>query len=59
MSDNHKIELDFVGIQGKERLTCYTCGRTLVRQPYMTSTEWTKLSLAFLEEHPGDLEVVI
>lgn len=35
---------------GLARITC-DCGKTLVRQPYMTSTQWSQLVAEFEAAH--------
>ena len=52
----HKVELDYVGLNARERLSCYSeeCdGATLVRQPCMGLEEWTAKANEFLAVHPS------
>src|SRR3989344_1099400 len=52
---NHDVRLDYVGINGRARFTCYTegCnGATIVRQPYMTFTVWEETTEHFSKKHP-------
>ena len=53
----HKVEIDYVGIGQRQRLTCYTCGTTIVQQPYMELSEWQKIVDDFCAEHPREPEV--
>jgi len=51
----HDVRLDYVGINPRPRLTCYTpeCnGATLVCQPYMSEDVWRRKSAEFLLQHP-------
>jgi len=45
----HEIEIDSTFLAGRDRLTCLTCGETIVRQPYMI--HWDKLKETFLNKH--------
>lgn len=52
-SPEHDVEVDNAGWGNWERLTCHTCGKTLVRQPYMRAIKWQELKEEFLSEHGG------
>jgi len=51
----HVVARDTCGFGGHERLTCVTCDKTLVHQPYMTSDKWEIEAKTFLLEHPGEV----
>ncbi len=53
---DHDVVLDYVGLSlpSRERLTCMSPGcqtATLVRQPYMTATDFEARAVAFLKIH--------
>lgn len=50
----HDTRLDGAGFSNRARLTCYTCGQTCLRQPYMTQQYWTKKVNEFVAAHPGE-----
>jgi len=45
------IEFDIAGFGGRPRYTCWGCGATIVRQPYMTNLNWKCKKDEFFEEH--------
>ena len=52
---NHDVRLDYVGMNGRARFTCYSeaCRvATIIRQPYMTFSQWEKTTEDFAAEHP-------
>lgn len=52
---NHDVRLDYVGLNSRDRLSCYSNGcnvATLVKQPYMTFEQWKKATKEFYAEHP-------
>ncbi len=50
--EEHNVHLDYVGLNPRPRLTCYSCnGATLVCQPYMKS-EWAQRQAEFMAIHP-------
>lgn len=51
----HDVEVDFVGVNARPRLTCMSkgCeGDTLVCQPYMDQAQWDEAVAAFKKKHP-------
>lgn len=46
----HEVNFDRAGWGQRARITCYTCGKTLMCQPYMTP-EWRERKVKFLVEH--------
>ena len=51
----HDVVRDSAGFHQRTRHTCMFpgCnGATLVRQPYMTNTDWQQAADAFLKQHP-------
>jgi hypothetical protein len=52
---DHDVRLDYVGLNGRARFTCYSegCnGTTIVCQPYMTFYQWEEVTETFAKEHP-------
>jgi hypothetical protein len=48
----HVVEVDGAGFnENLLRLTCYTCGNTCLRQPYMTAKQWQEKAGAFEAVH--------
>ena len=53
--EGHDVDTDYAGFNyNMERLTCFTCQETLLRQPYMTDAMWEQLKATFLRSHPTD-----
>ncbi len=50
----HDVIADAAGFSGHSRLTCNSCQRTLVRQPYMNEERWTTMRAEFLAAHPSE-----
>lgn len=53
---DHRVEVDYVGFANRQRFTCYTCGVTLLRQPYMGFEDWKERVRDFHEKHPQKTE---
>mgnify|MGYP001574373767 CR=1 FL=1 len=54
-STDHIVVLDFVGLNARNRITCFSGGcnvATLVKQPYMTFEQWETAKKEFLAKHP-------
>lgn len=49
---HHNVEVDYVGINQRQRLTCFTCGITIVQQPHLELSEWQQIVDDFCKEHP-------
>ncbi len=50
-SQKHEVKRDYVGLNSRPRLTCYSCHDTLVCQPYMTKAAWDEKSALFKKKH--------
>lgn len=55
MNKQHEVEVDRAGFANRSRLTCHTCGETLVRQPYMTYEIWITHIEQFEQAHPSEV----
>jgi hypothetical protein len=51
-SAEHRVVADTAGFHNYARLTCNTCEKTLLWQPYMSSVHWTEKRAEFLRAHP-------
>lgn len=51
----HLVENEFVGFNNRQRLTCLSCGVTLLQQPFMT--DWKERVKQFLNAHPSHLRI--
>lgn len=51
-----EIIRDTAGWMSRPRLTCVTCSKTLMCQPYMTRLEWKHLVKDFEEEHSKSIQ---
>jgi hypothetical protein len=52
---HHDVVRDGAGFHNRTRLTCRTAGcngATLLRQPFMTESQWQKAKTEFLRQHP-------
>lgn len=52
--DTHDVVLDTAGWKNYPRLTCYSCGATLLRAPWMSNPEWLERVQLFEQEHPSE-----
>ena len=50
----HRVIIDRVGLHGRLRLTCATCGVTCLYQPFMDEERWRKEQEKFNSAHPCD-----
>jgi hypothetical protein len=48
----HDVRKDWAA-GGYARLTCYTCGATLLRKPFMNEGRWESELETFLKKHPA------
>lgn len=57
--NKHKVDYDMAGFSAKRpRYTCVTCEQsgthaTLVRQPYMSESDWDSRVKEFFKQHPA------
>jgi len=52
MKEMSHIEVDRAGLGGRYlRLTCMSCGATLLEKPYWTQEDWDEYQLEYLEVH--------
>ena len=55
MNKEHDVEYDYAGFSMRPRLTCHTCEKTLLKQPYMSLKEWSIKVMEFSDKHPSEV----